>query len=66
MKVEKETEEEEFIRKEYKSSNYFRRFNLPDTADKDKIDANLDNGILKITIPKKEVEEPQKKRIEIK
>ena len=62
----KEEKEGELIRREVHSRKYYRSFSLPDNVDKDKIDAQLDNGILKLKIPKVIPKEPEKKTIEIK
>jgi len=59
-------EKEGFTRREYKSSSYFRRFKLPDNVDENKIDVNLKNGRLQISIPKLETEKKEKRTIEIK
>ncbi len=40
--------------------------NLPENANEDVIEANLDKGLLKIKIPKKEIKKKVKKEIEIK
>ena len=40
--------------------NFFRRFSLPDTADTDNISAKGKNGVLTITIPKREEILPRK------
>ncbi len=65
-----ETKEEEkgkgYIKREYYSSKYYRCFSLPENIDEDKIEASLDKGILKITLPKIEVPEKEKKKIEVK
>jgi len=50
--------------RQYKVGNYYRAFQLSDEYDKEKISAKLENGLLEITIPKKEEAKP--KRIEIK
>lgn len=39
---------------------FYRRFSLPDTADAEKISASGQNGVLRITIPKKEVAQPRR------
>ena len=52
------TEGEKFTRKEFKYANFKRTFTLPDTVDTGKIEANYENGILNITIPKKEEAKP--------
>lgn len=44
-------------------SRYYRRFALPRNADADNIAAKFENGILKVTVPYKEL--PQPKRIQI-
>ena len=55
---EKEQEEKEedknYTRREYSYSSFKRTFSLPDNCITDKIDAKYDNGILNITLPKKE------------
>jgi HSP20 family protein len=62
----KEEKEGELVRREYRSSSYYRAFSLPDNIDENKIDANLEKGILKLKIPKVEPAVPEKKKIEIK
>ncbi|MGZ3920847.1 MAG: Hsp20/alpha crystallin family protein [Bacteroidia bacterium] len=56
---EKEREEEEerknYRRKEYSYKSFSRSFDLPENSIPDKIDAHYENGILKLTLPKKEV-----------
>lgn len=42
------------------SSSFYRRIALPDRADADKIDAHLDDGVLKVTVPLKPLPEPKK------
>lgn len=54
-KTEEKTEKENFRRVERQYGMFYRRFSLPDTADADKIEAHSENGVLKVTIPKKEV-----------
>ena len=61
----KEEKEGQLIRREYRSSKYYRCFNLPEHIDEDKIEANLEKGILNVTIPKVEPKEPEKKKITI-
>ncbi|AWN17187.1 Hsp20/alpha crystallin family protein [Salinisphaera sp. LB1] len=48
---------------ERRYGRFVRRFTLPDTADEDAIDARADNGVLKITVPKKAQSQPR--RIEV-
>lgn len=42
------------------SSSFYRRIALPDRADTDKIEANLDDGVLKISVPLTPLPEPKK------
>ena len=53
---EKETKEEEgrFTRKEFSYSSFSRSFTLPQTVNTENIDAKYHDGILRLTIPKKE------------
>jgi HSP20 family protein len=48
-------EGENYRRVERQSGQFYRRFNLPDSADADKIVAKSEHGVLKITIPKQDV-----------
>lgn len=63
--VQEENEEktEQFTRKEFTKHSFKRSFNLPETVNQDKIDANYQDGILSITLPKKEEALPQPKRM---
>lgn len=61
---EKKTEEENYKRVERQYGVFYRRFTLPDSADADNIDAHSEHGVLKVTIPKKEV--AQSRRISVK
>ncbi len=60
-------EKEEDKKKKYvvreSSSSFYRRIMLPKHADQDKIDADMHEGVLKVTIPFKEL--PQPKRITV-
>jgi len=62
----KEEKEGEYVRRECRSTSFYRAFNLPENIDENSIDANLDKGVLKVTIPKVEPPKPEKKQIEIK
>ena len=67
LKEEKKEEKKgELVRREFRSSSYYRCFSLPENLDEDAIEANLDKGVLKINIPKKEIKKKVKKEIEIK
>lgn len=42
------------------SSSFYRRITLPDRADIDKIEAKLDDGVLKVSVPLTPLSEPKK------
>lgn len=50
-----EDKDERMIRKEFRYSTFCRSFTLPETVENDKIKAKHKDGILYVTIPKKEV-----------
>ena len=53
-KKEEVSKKENFIRKEFNYQSFSRTFNLPDTIDENKIEANYKDGILHVVIDKKE------------
>ncbi len=61
-----EGKEGELVRREYRSSKYYRCFKLPENMDEENMDAILENGVLTINIPKKEISKKEKKKIHIK
>ena len=52
---EKKEEGKNFRRREFSYNSFKRAFTLPDNLMNDKIDAKYENGILHLTLPKKEV-----------
>lgn len=64
VKGEKESESKEekdgYKRVERSHGSFYRRFNLPDTADGDAIKAHCKHGVLEIIIPKREEVKPKK------
>lgn len=52
-----------FTRKEFSYSTFKRAFGLPETVDSAKISASYNNGVLEITLPKKEEAKVQAKRM---
>jgi HSP20 family protein len=59
-KMEKEEEEETYTRREFSYRSFRRQFTLPENAKEEKIEAKYEDGILKLQIPKKEVEVKKK------
>ncbi|WP_395044792.1 Hsp20/alpha crystallin family protein [Flavobacterium sp.] len=52
--IEKNEENDNFTRKEFSYNSFSRSFTLPQTVNAEKIDAKYNDGILKLSIPKKE------------
>lgn len=61
---EKKEEKEGYKRVERSYGSFYRRFSMPETADASKINAKSKNGVLEITIPKQEKEQPRKIEVE--
>lgn len=57
-------EPEDSVFRQFAIGDYYRAFQLSDDYDKDNISAKFDNGLLEVTIMKKEQAKPR--RIEIK
>ncbi|WP_412756149.1 Hsp20/alpha crystallin family protein [Legionella bozemanae] len=60
---EKEESKSSYTRRERIQGKFYRRFNLPQTADDANITAKYTHGVLEISIPKKEI--AAEKKIEI-
>ena len=67
--VEDETSEEKegkTIRRERRYGKYSRSFNVGEGVTEADIDASFKDGVLKLAVPKKEPQAPEKKRINVK
>jgi len=62
-KFEKETKEENYHRIERAYGSFYRSFTLPTYIDQDKVRAEHQNGVLKITMPKKAELKPRKVKV---
>jgi HSP20 family protein len=62
-KMEKETKEENYHRIERAYGSFYRSFTLPNYIDQEKIHAEHENGVLKITMSKKAELKPRKVKI---
>lgn len=56
-------EKRNYMRVERSYGRFYRSFALPNTVDIDKIEANYENGVLNISVPKAEEQKPR--RIEV-
>lgn len=65
IKTEKEenNEKELYTRKEFSYSSFKRSFTLPKTVNAENIEANYENGVLVLTLPKREEALPKPKRL---
>ena len=61
-----ENKQEGWLRKEYRMQSFSRSFTLDDSVDVNKITASYDNGILHLSLPKKENAQRISKAIEVK
>ena len=52
--VKEENKDEKVMRREFRYSSFKRTFTLPDTVDTEKIKASYKDGILSISVPKKD------------
>lgn len=65
-KEEKETKEKDYIRSERYYGAFHRAFTLPASVDAAKVNAAYKEGVLEITLPKKEGAKPKQTKVEIK
>jgi len=64
-KFEKESGDENYHRVERSYGKFVRTFSLPTTVDYEKIAASFENGILTVSLPKKEETKPKQIRIQV-
>ncbi|MFO8010918.1 MAG: Hsp20/alpha crystallin family protein [Dehalococcoidia bacterium] len=62
-KDESETKEENYYLAERSYGSFVRSMALPSTVDADNIEANYDDGVLEVTLPKSEKEESKKVKV---
>ncbi|CAH0305751.1 18 kDa heat shock protein [Pedobacter sp. Bi27] len=63
---ENNTSEKTYNRREFSYSAFTRAFTLPESADVDRIQASYIDGVLKLTLPKKEEAKAVSRQIEIR
>ncbi len=64
-KFEKDEKEENFRRIERRYGSFMRSFTLPTTVDTDHINADYDNGVLKIRLAKREEAKPKQIKVNV-
>ncbi len=65
-KNESENSDSACIRREFSFSTFKRSFTIPETIDRESISATMENGILKVVLPKKEIKKEGEKEIFIR
>jgi HSP20 family protein len=65
-KEDKEEKDRKFFRKETWNGSFRRTLDLPKTADPDKVSANLKDGVLTITVQKREEVKPRMISVNVK
>jgi HSP20 family protein len=64
-KFEKEVKEQNYHRVERSYGTFTRTFSLPNSVDADKVSANYKDGVLTLTMPKKEEAKPKTIKINV-
>jgi HSP20 family protein len=64
-KFEKEEKEENFHRIERRYGTFYRAFTLPSTVDTEHVQANYENGILKLELSKKPEAQPKQIKVNV-
>jgi HSP20 family molecular chaperone IbpA len=65
-KINEKKENKKFLVRERGYVKFDRSFTLPEGINEDQIEAEFNNGILKVTLPKTPVEQPKKIEVKIK
>lgn len=65
-KEEKEVKEKDYVRSERYYGAFHRSFSLPASVDSAKVNAVYKDGVLEVTLPKKEGAKPKQTKVEIK
>jgi HSP20 family protein len=66
MERKTEVDEKDYYRKEVRSGSVFRRVSLPASVQEGKAEASFENGLLRVEIPKAQLEAPKTVKINVK
>ena len=64
-KREKEVKEDNYIRSERIYGGFYRAITLPETVDAANVKANYKNGVLELSLPKKEEAKPKEIKVDV-
>ncbi len=64
-KKEHEVDDKDYYRKEVRSGSFFRQVALPSSVKEDKVSAEFEEGVLKITCPKAAPSKPKKIDVQV-
>lgn len=64
-KKEHEIEEKNYYRKEVRSGSFYREISLPSQVDENKVNAEFENGMLKVICPKVSIGEAKKVNVKV-
>jgi len=64
-KFERDEQKKGYHRLERSYGSFVRYFTLPDTVDPEKVRAEYNNGVLTVTLPKKEIAKPRSIKVQV-